>query len=41
MGRDVFDAVQNIPVFIAENNVAVLAHQFQDQNFSAGIPHFV
>ena len=41
MGRDMLDAVQDHSLFVTENDVAVLAHQFHDQTLSAGITQLI
>ena len=41
MGRDMLDAVQDHSLFVTENDVAVLAHQFHDQVLSAGITQLI
>ena len=41
LGGDVLDAVDDDIVFIAENNIAVFAHQLHIQIFYAGIAHFI
>ena len=41
MRRDMFDAVQDHSLFVTEDDVAVLAHQFHDQTLSVGIPQLI
>ena len=41
MGGNMLDAVQDHALVIAENNVAVLAHELDDEFFAAGISKLV
>ena len=41
MGRDMFDTVQDHTFFIAEDDVAVFAHQLHDQALPAGVAKFI
>ena len=41
MRRNVLDTVEDHAVFVAEDDVAVLAHQFYDQEFLTGIAHLI
>ena len=41
VGRYVFDTVQNLIVFIAEDNIAVFSHNLHNQIFCAEIAQFV
>ena len=41
LGGDVFDAVDDGLIFIAENNIAVFSHQFQNQILAPQISHIV
>ena len=36
-----FDAVDNLTFFIAENDIAVFSHDFYNQLFAAEVPHLV
>ena len=38
---NVLDAVDDYVIFIAEDNIAVFAHQLYDELFGSQIPHFV
>ena len=38
---DMIDGVQDHAVLLAENNIAVLAHQFDDQKLAADITQFI
>ena len=38
---DMFDGVQDHAVLLAENNIAVLAHQLDDQKLAADITQFI
>ena len=41
MRRNVLDTVEDHAVFVAEDDVAVLAHQFYDQELLTGIAHLI
>ena len=36
-----FDGIQNLVVFVSENQVTVFAHDFQNQVFHSHVAHFV
>ena len=41
IGRNMFDTVDNGHIRLAENNIAVFAHQFYNEYLFTDIPHFV